>query len=299
MTDTIDTIENIDKKEMKKTILWVLGSSLLLLFASCDKIEKDQYWIYAGANGTWYDTHEDIPAVQNAFVEKYTGVRCVNCPQADVVLHAALEKYGDRLSVVAIHSGVFGKPYGSDEDLRTVDGTVWYDYFGISAQPAAMLMRAKNGSAWDIFTPTSNFDGMIDAVLNTAPTVALKAVSGKEDNGLYSLDIYVGFEADVADTLTVTALIMEDKIYTTQESASKSKIENYEQNHVLRKTITDPWGIDIDALGIEGEKRTVRLDYELDNGWNPENCTVVVFVSNKDTRKILNVTRTPLTIASE
>ena len=132
---------------MKKTILLVFSFYLLLSLTACDKIEEEQYWVYAGANGTWYDTDEEVPAVQRAVVEKYTGVRCVNCPKADEVLHEALEKYGEQLTVVAIHAGVFGEPYSGDEDLRTSNGTKWYEYFGISGQPAALLMRAKSGSA--------------------------------------------------------------------------------------------------------------------------------------------------------
>ncbi len=276
---------------MKKAILLVFSFSLIVSLASCDKIEKDQYWIYAGVGGEWYDSDEEVPAVQCAFVEKYTGVRCVNCPKADEVLHAALEKYGDRLTVVAIHSGVFGRPYGSDEDLRTEDGETWYNYFGISAQPAAMLMRAKSGTAWDIFTPTSNFDGKIDAVLATAPTVAMKMNTVTDENGERAVDVFVSFLDNVEDSLTLTVLLMEDKIHTTQESATKSKIENYEQNHVLRDILTDPWGIDIVANGTAGEKRTVRLYYPMDSRWNPENCTLVAFVSDKATRRVLNVTK--------
>lgn len=280
---------------MKKTLLtFLLLSSYLSLLYSCDKIEKDRYWVYAGANGTWYDTDEDIPDVQNAFVEKYTGVRCVNCPKADEVLHAALEKYGDRLTVVAVHSGVFARPYGNDPDLTTDEGNSWYEYFGISAQPAAMLMRPKNGSAWDIFTPTSNFDSKIDEVLNAPASVAMKIASVADGNNGRAADIFVSFQSDIHDSLTLTVLLMEDKIYTTQESSTKNKIENYEQNHVLRQTITDPWGIDIDAAGTAGEKRTVRLNYEIKDHINPDNCTIVAFVSNKNTRKILNVTHCTL-----
>jgi len=276
---------------MKKAILLVFSFYLLVSFSSCDKIEKDQYWIYAGVSGEWFDTDEEVPAVQNAFVEKYTGVRCVNCPRADEVLHAALEKYGDRLTVVAIHSGVFGRPYGTDEDLRTEDGETWYNYFGISAQPAAMLMRAGTGTAWDIFTPTSNFDGKIDAVLAATPSVGMKMEAVTDENDERAADVFISFEENVADSLTLTVLLMEDKIYTTQESAAKSRIENYEQNHVLREILTDPWGIDIVANGTAGEKRTVRLYYPMDSQWNPENCSLVAFVSDKATRGIINVTK--------
>ena len=270
----------------------LIGSSLLL--ASCDKIEQDQYWVFAGANGTWYDTDETIPDTQNAFVEKYTGVRCVNCPKADEVLHAALGKYGDRLTVVAIHSGPLARPYGSDEDLRTENGEAWYSYFGISSQPAGMVMRTKSGSNWDIFTPTSNFDSKIDQVLDAPTVVGMKTNSVTDDEGNRAVDVFLSFQQEVADSLTLTVLIIEDKIYTTQESPAKGKVENYEQNHVLRCAVTDPWGIDVDARGEQGEKRFIRLYFDMNPAWNPENCTLVAFVSDKATRRILNVVRTQM-----
>ena len=280
---------------MKKKILFACGMALAAtLMAGCDKIEKDQYWLYAGANGTWYDTDEDVPMVQNAFIEKYTGVRCKNCPTADEVLHTALEKYGDRLSVAAIHSGAFAQPYGNDEDLRCDAGNAWYEYFGISTQPAALVMRAKSGTAWDLFTPTANFDDKIDAVLNADATVGILTTTVKDDNGNYCADIAVAFARDVQEELTLTVLLMEDGLYTTQITPTGDKVDNYEQNHVLRTTVTDPWGIDINAKGTAGEKRTVRLSIALDDHWNENNCTVVAFVSEKNTRKILNVSRTPL-----
>lgn len=278
---------------MKKILLFVFSFSFLLCFVGCDKIEEDQYWVYAGANGTWYDTDEEVPTVQNAFVEKYTGVKCKNCPTADEVLHAALEKYGDRLTVLAVHAGPFGVPYTGDEDLRTDDGHVWYEYFGISGQPAALLMRGKSGSAWDIFTPTSNFDDKIDAIINAEPTISIKAKAVPEENGVHAVDIYVAFEKDVADELTLTVLLMEDHLHTTQMIPSGEKVENYEQNHVLRAIITDPWGIDV-TTGAAGDKRTIRLPFEMNEKWNTDNCHVVAFVSEKESRKILNVTQTQL-----
>ena len=84
------------------SILSLLAASLLLITA-CDKIDENEYVVFAGASGTWYDSEATVPSVQRAFVEKYTGVRCVNCPNADIVLHDLGKKYGDQLIISAIH----------------------------------------------------------------------------------------------------------------------------------------------------------------------------------------------------
>ena len=88
---------------MKRLSILSLLAASLLLFTACDKIDENEYVVFAGASGTGYDSEATVPAVQRAFVEKYTGVRCVNCPNADIVLHDLGEKYGDQLIITAIH----------------------------------------------------------------------------------------------------------------------------------------------------------------------------------------------------
>ena len=86
-------------KSISKIFLIVAS---LLAFASCDKIDEDKYTIFAGVAGDWYTTDADIPHVQRAFIEKYTGVRCIFCPKADDIIHDACNKYGDSVVVVAV-----------------------------------------------------------------------------------------------------------------------------------------------------------------------------------------------------
>ena len=123
-------------KRISTLILLVAG---ILAFASCDKIEKDQYTIFAGAAGSWYDSDVEPPHVQRAFIEKYTGVRCINCPKADEVIHAASDKYGDSVVVVAVHSRStgFGRPLGNDPSLCTRQAA-----HGISSLPLPISTTA-------------------------------------------------------------------------------------------------------------------------------------------------------------
>ena len=272
---------------MKKLKLFALLATVVLSFVACDKIEEEngKFVIFAGANGTWYDSEADIPNVQRAFIEKYTGVRCVNCPFADEAIHAASEKYGDALVVAAIHANNnFGKPFGQEQDLRTPKGNIWFDeYIGTTGLPAAMINRNHD----DLFVPTSGLDDRIDAVINQESKINMLITSGADGDKYYAI-VRLGFAQDVTEELTLTVLVIEDKIYTTQLKQGEGEIENYEQNHVLRDIITDAWGIDVNADGKQGTKRMVRLNYELRKDCVPENCHLVAFVSNKATRRIIN-----------
>lgn len=274
-----------------KRISFILSSLLLLSLASCDKIDSDKYIVFAGANGTWYDSEMEIPSAQRAFIEKYTGVRCVNCPMADEAIHAAAGKYGDALVVAAIHAANnFGKPLGNDPDLRTEKGNIWFNEFiGSLGLPAAMINRNYD----DIFTPTSGLDDRIEAIIAQPSRINMLITSSVEESK-YVAEVHLGFAQDVPEELSLTVLVVEDKIYTTQMKQGEGEIENYEQNHVLRDIITDAWGIDVDANGQQGTKRMVRLNFELRSDCIPENCHLVAFVSDKATRKIINAAQCDL-----
>ena len=281
---------------MKRILTSILLAASLLTFNSCDKIDEGQYTRFAGAAGTWYETQVEIPHVQRAFIEKYTGVRCINCPKADEIIHAATDKYGDSVVVVAVHSRStgFGRPLGDDPSLCTESGDEWYDYFGIITQPAAIINRTQSNNSWDIFTPTSNFDDRIDAIVNQTPPIAIAIENGHEKDTHYT-DIYIEFIQQQPGNLTLTLLLTEDKIYTRQSQQGVGEIENYEQNHVLRTIVTNLWGLDIPhELSQHPGKAMILIHYQLPESCKAENCHAVAFVSHRDTRRIINCAQTNL-----
>lgn len=276
---------------MKTIKFFSLLIASLLMFVSCDKIEVDEtgnYVVFSGATGIWYNSELELPSIQRAMVEKYTGVRCSNCPAADNVIHTALDKYGDKLIAVAVHSGRFGDPLNGEEDLRTEEGNAWFEYFGIVGQPAAMVNRGRSGNAWDLFTPTSSFDDRIDAIVNQEAKVAMHLTSEWIEDNSYNATIYLDYKSPVPENQTLTLLVIEDGIITTQ-TGNGTQYTDYEQNHVLRQVVTDKWGMDVDTDGLPGTRRMVTLNFTIDDVNIPQNCHLVAFISNKETREILNV----------
>ena len=178
---------------MKRFSILSILAAALLTFASCDKIAEDEFVVFAGASGTWYDSEATVPAVQRAFVEKYTGVRCVNCPNADVVLHAASDQYGDQLIIAAVHvPNNFGKPLHGEQDLRSEKGSTWFNTFFSASQPlpCALLNRAMaDGTSLDIIDPQARFDDKIDAVLASAPRIGM-TLSCEKDGNNYTVHMF-------------------------------------------------------------------------------------------------------------
>lgn len=278
---------------MKKIFLCALAS--LALLAGCDKIEENDYTVFSGAAGTWYDGEGVTDQSQRVLLEKYTGPRCINCPTADDVITAAMSTFGNKLIPVAIHDTIsFGEPLG-DIDMRTIDGSIWSKYFGISSKPSALLNRQKSGSNFTQYDPTGSLDSPIQSLLNSGTAVAV-AVESALSSDTMTIDVNLQFLQTVSDELTLTLFIMEDGIVAPQYMPDASQNNNYVHNHVLRDVITDVWGADVDADGQQGTKRYCRFSYTgMQSDWNLDHCHIVAFVSYKSSRSILNAAECDIT----
>ncbi len=265
-----------------------------LLAVSCDKIAEEDYLIFSGAAGEWYDGNGVADQSQRVFLEKYTGQHCSNCPDADQDIHDAQTRYGNQLIAVSVHdNSAFCTPIPYNGDtiiLRTEDGCTWSETLGMlsTGKPSILLNRTmSNGN----YTPTKNMYSDIDNILALPATVAIAAAADMtEENVKISMD--VEFLQSTTEPLTLTLLLMEDGIIAPQKQPDGSIVNEYVHNHVLRDVITDVWGMTIDADGNAGTKRYCEINYNgMSSDWNLANCHIVAFVSKKDTREILNAAK--------
>lgn len=264
-----------------------IALATIVALASCDKIENDDYLIFSGSTGTWYDGFGVEDHTQRVFVEKYTGVRCANCPDMETKISNFQNTDGDRIVAVSIHAGGMANPYTGYEDLRTTVGEDWNNFFGISEYPSAMLNRSKNGGVFDIYGLGNIESGIDMALTNTDTKIAMSMdLNYDAQNRTATITSNIEFLQDIEEGLTLTLLIMEDGIIGKQ-STSEGVIDNYVFNHVFRNTITDLWGMDVDADGKTGTCRLVELSYTVPAEYVAENCHIVGFISNKDTKEII------------
>lgn len=267
---------------MKKIFLGIIGlMGLMGLTTACDKIEEGEYTVYDGAVVSWTAGSPIANPVQRAYVEKYTGPRCSNCPTADATLAAI---HNENVVVVSInHPTGQGIPFPGEPDMRTDGGTAWDQYFGINAIPAAYINRDRT-------TQYLGEMGNIVSALNTAlgqePTVALEvsAVHGAK----VDITVDLQFLRSYSNPVTLTAAIVEDSLVYKQLLPDNSVDETYAHNHMLRKVITGFWGRDIEANGSEGEALRGSLSFAPAEDINLANSHIVVFVSDKNSRRVLN-----------
>jgi hypothetical protein len=267
---------------MKKIFIGLIGIIGLMGFISCDKIEEGEYTVYDGAKVTWSTAAASLTPVQRVYVEKFTGPRCSNCPLADATLSTI---HNERVVMVSInHPTGQGTPYPEQPDMRTDGGTVWDKWFGVNAIPAAYINRDLSRQ---YLGDMSNIVGAINQALTVQPVIALEASAyGAIDE--VDVVIELQFVKDYTQPLTVTVALVEDSLVYRQLLPDNSIDDNYVHNHMLRKVATGFWGADVEASGTAGEALMGRVDFSVDSDVNLEKSHVVVFLSDKATRKVLN-----------
>ena len=117
---------------MKKLYYIFLMWAALGLMVACDEVSVNDRLIYV-----------EPPQVSRAvLIEDYTGQYCVNCPRATEEIERLIEQYGDSIVIaVAIHSGPFGKSKGEPSPLYTDVGDMYFNTWGMSAQPIGLIDR--------------------------------------------------------------------------------------------------------------------------------------------------------------
>ena len=273
---------------MKKSIIFLCAATLLL--ASCDKItpaDDGTYPVFAGISATWSDG-DNVTPVQHALVEKFTGPKCPNCPEADITLEAAHALLGEQLIVISVNHPVGqGVPFPGDPDLRCDDGTTWDNYYGINAIPSAFINRDRS----------KQYSGQMSAItadlqsaLTESPVLGL-AVSADSTADGTGIDVSVSlqFEQQVDAPLTLTLALIEDSL-AYRQSHGENVVEGYMHNHMLRDVLTDVWGAEVDADGTAGERRKATFGtYHLkDTSIKLKNCHIVAFVSDRASKRVLN-----------
>lgn len=270
---------------MKKITMGLIGLMGLMGFIGCDKISTDEMTVRDGAVINWTAGTAELAPVQRVMIEKFTGPKCSNCPRADETLDALHHQYGDSLVLVSVnHPSGQGEPFSGDPDMRTEGGTVWDNYYGIDAIPTAFINRDK-GQRYE--GSMSTIGNAVATALQGSPVVALKASAQMGSQVDITVDLQ--FKQAYRQPLTLTVAIVEDSLVYNQIMPNYTIDPAYSHNHMLRKVVTGYWGRDIEADGNLGEKVRGTLSCQLPDGSRPENCHIVVFVSDKSSRLVLNI----------
>ncbi|MEE0804053.1 MAG: Omp28 family outer membrane lipoprotein, partial [Prevotellamassilia sp.] len=235
-------------------------AALAFSFAACDDIKESNRFIPV--------TPEAMTA-KNVLIEDFTGMNCINCPNAAEEIQKIQTVYGaEKIIAVAVH----GEMPGLSGPLANALGTEYYNHWGVETLPIGMVDRQglQNYTSW-----MATADARLKAQV-TPLSLSLENTVYNEDARSITVQVEALASADLTAKLQVW--ITESNIKSFQKMPDGSTNLNYIHNHVLRDAVNGAWG---EAITLEaGVNQQVTYTYAIpeDKNWNAENLAVVAFV---------------------
>ncbi len=264
---------------------------IVLLFASCDIAEVSYDDIYFTSdtisNGTKPEDSVDV-TIRKILLMDFTGHKCVNCPDAHDVISQLKSIHGEKIVPMAIHVTSLANTdpnNGYVTDFKTETGDEIYMEFQISAIPNGLINSFQKSS----MTSFSAWAEQIEGYLDAEPELKIE-IENTYNSGNNTLEVKVKNSTltDINADLKLVVYLLESKIIAKQ-ATTHEPIEDYEHNHVLRKGITETFGIPIfsnpTAINTEDSK---TFNITLNSDWIADNCEVIAFIYNNDTKEVIN-----------
>jgi thiol-disulfide isomerase/thioredoxin len=226
-------------------------------------------------------------------IEDFTGASCPNCPAASAEIEKLLEKYPDNLIAMGVHSNFLGSPFKAGEvKLVTPDAQAIETFLGAwNGKPEAAINRKLfSGQPILRIGKPDTWSTYLEEELKLVPDVDLKIISNYDSvSRELIVQLTVIAKKNISEAIHLHVAITESNIINTQSNQGGA-ISNYVNNHVLRKLITPTVGDKISDSMKNGETLLKEYRYILPIDailWRAENCTVVAFVSQDETKKYI------------
>ncbi|MFN3940866.1 MAG: hypothetical protein ACK4IY_09780, partial [Chitinophagales bacterium] len=151
---------------MRFTSYFILSFLIAAFFSACTEIGPaiDFTPVDTSLTDTTYlETTPEVPQQRVVVFEDFTGVQCVNCPNAHEATAELLSAYPDQLIVIAEHNYFLGAYPESAEDYRIPEADELNNYLGPAfGWPAGVVDRYD-------FAGTGNLTTLL--ISNYAPYV--------------------------------------------------------------------------------------------------------------------------------
>jgi len=212
------------------------------------------------------------PTGKTVLLHDYTGAHCSNCPAAAEIAHGLQAQY-DHLVVLSVHAGGLANPYNNNPDLRTPEGTEWFN--NNTFNPAGSVNRVKLLSGY-ILHDSEWTDAVVEALAEPQTIEIRLANSYDETTRQLTATIDAMELEDITGDLAVTVCLMEDNIVAKQAVEGSSPNSNYVNHNVFRTTFNGAYGesmaFDDDHLFNKSFSLTLSDDY------NADNCYVIAYI---------------------
>lgn len=261
--------------------------AVILCWPACAQVRTDSWRV------------SSAPTPAHVLIEEFTGLHCSYCPQAHTISNNLTYVVGERVHVMAVHTGSLAAPSGNEPDFRTPYGEVLYGWQGDGGMPSGNINRTVypecHGSSYSLYR--SEWAAVAKRLLADPKPAPLNLYAEAHlDEDIIDIMVEV-YSAEAANRhLCLNVALTENFIPGTQAG---SGINPYYHRHVLRDLIT---GIKGDTLKADEATQGAYLrrtyTYKLPaqyNGLAPNraNLACLVFVTDTN-RAVLNSFEVPV-----
>ncbi len=217
----------------------------------------------------------DQNAINRDYVvfEEGTGTWCQYCPAAANGF-ADLVDQGKKVVGIAYHNG---------DSYDNSDATARLNYYGMTSFPSAVFdgVEAVGGGGYANQSMYENYLPAYDKRIEIPTAFSMGAI-GTYSESNYEASVTIEKVAlNNSSNLVLIAVIIENHISESWQGMT-------EVSEVARKLLPDANGTKLD-FSIE-TKQIVNLDFVLANSWNMDNCKVIAFVQDINTKEIHQAT---------
>ena len=258
---------------MKKIIQILIVFITVLGLVRCDIIDESERYIEM----------KRVPINKNILLMYFTDQRCVNCPEASILIKEMIQEYDGALISVSIHSY-----YGSflpAMNLLTEQGTEYDAHFNkdkfhpIGSIDGQVAVRTEQWRA--------NIRSRFEEFENTESPVGIELSTEYDPiTGIYNIKSSItGY--DDTNNLKLMLWVVESNIVSIQQTPNGVN-RDYVHNHIFREAITDTWGNDISVE--KGKIVETENPLVLNNEYDAKNVTIIGFIYNSNTYEVYQTT---------
>lgn len=252
---------------MKNQSIILAVLALLLLAASCDKIEDPLKPVTITGGG------------KTVLIKDFTGAMCVNCPAAAEYAHNLQHQLGEEhIIILGVHAGPLATPAGQFPNFLTEEGDTWYGNH--DSNPLFSVDHAALTEGNTLYV--EQIDAPVSEALGEQQTfeVYIEPTYNDESRQL-TVTTNVEALADMAGQYYVTVCLVEDSIVGWQKVPGGLDRE-YVFRNVFRGTLNGAAGQVFKSGDVEAfDDVSYDNNIELDSTFNADQCYILSYVYDK------------------
>ncbi len=238
------------------------------------------------------------PIIRKVLVEEMSGHQCGNCPAAGELVHNLKKNtFAGQMVVITIHAGALSNPKSSGEsfttDYRTPEGNALYNELNpFDVVPLGLVERR------DRIVGVGAYESRITQALQQVPEAGIRIFNCFEPDSLrLTTVIDVKYLAPGGENDHLAVYLIEDNIVDWQKDYrySEPDLPAYTHHDLLRSAINGVWGEPISDEPISPDSQFRKsYSFDLKPSWNADNCKVVAFLYNRDSKVVRQAEEMPV-----